>query len=573
MIIFKTIKYQNFLGAGNAAIEIQLNKSKTTLVTGKNGSGKSSGLLDGITFGLFGKPFRDIKKNQLINTINGKKCLVQITFSIGTKEYLVKRGIKPDVFEIHIDGKLLDQVAGVVEYQKILEEQILQMNLRTFKQVVLLSVANFKPFMQLDAKERRLVIEDILDINIFSLMNDALKKRVSVLQESIRTVDNSIDVHKQKIEVQKRYVDTLCVDKQAKEEELTNEIAGANKKIDELESQIETHNKEIEELLGTISDADTISAKITKLTPIASPLQGKLDTLKKKIEFYSATEVCPTCSQDIDDSVKKKKVEDYEKKIEEVNTAIDKLQAQLDDIRKREGEIVQVKRTIATTQQKIQSINNTIIAEQQYIRRLNNELNGLIKSTGNIEQEKAKIKELSESAMVCVKQKSELSETKQYYDIASTLLKDSGIKTKIIDQYVPIINKLINRYLDLMGVWINFTLDSEFNETIKSRYRDTFTYSSFSEGEKQRIDLAILFTWRMIAKMKNSVSTNLLVMDEIVDKCLDHAGVESVAQILESLGDGTNVFVISHKVEELQDKFTSTLSFDKVNNFSQIVSQ
>lgn len=571
MIIFKTLQYKNFLGAGNSPITLQLNRSKTTLIIGSNGSGKSSGILDGITFALFNKPFRDIKRDQLINTINLKQCFVEISFSIGTKEYVVRRGIKPDVFEILCDGAIIPRVASAREYQTYLEDQILHMNYKTFVQVVLLSVANFKPFMQLEAKERRDVIEDILDIKIFSAMNVILKERASTLRQLVSVIDGNIDVQKQKLEIQRKYVETLCSDMHEKECKLQEEIDAANANILAFDEKIVYHENNITSLQTTIDDEQTISGKKSKLSPITRPLQLKLDTLKQTLDFYSETDVCPTCSQTIGDDIKQAQIDHNTTKINEVTTAISQLQAQLDVITTREREIFSVKEHINRENREIQTINNQIIAEQNYIRKLNKEISGIGKNTGNIEQEQQKVKELAEGALNLVRQKSELSESKQFNDIAATLLKDSGIKTKIIEQYLPVINKLINKYLAAMDTWISFHLDAEFNETIKSRYRDTFSYASFSEGEKQRIDLAILFTWRTIAKMKNSVSCNLLVFDEILDKALDTQGTEFVVQLLDTLGESSNVFVISHKVTELQDKFRSIIKFEKVNNFSQIV--
>lgn len=571
MIIFKTLQYKNFLGAGNSPITIQLNRSKTTLIIGSNGSGKSSGILDGITFALFNKPFRDIKREQLINTINLKQCFVEITFSIGTKEYIVRRGIKPDVFEILCDGVLIKRIASAREYQAMLEDQILHMNYKTFVQVVLLSVANFKPFMQLEAKERRDVIEDILDIKIFSAMNSILKDKASTLKQLVTAIDGNIDVQKQKLEIQKKYVETLCTDMQEKEKSLLKEISDANENILAFDEKIEYHERNVASLQDTINDEPAITGKKAKLSPITRPLHAKLATLKETLAFYSDTDICPTCTQSIGDDIKQAQLDHNTAKISEVTIAIDQLQAQLDNITAREREIYAVKENINRENREIQALNNQIIAEQNYIRKINNELASIGKNTGNIEQEQQKVKELAEGALNLVRQKSELSESKQFNDIAATLLKDSGIKTKIIEQYLPVINKLINKYLASMDTWISFHLDAEFNETIKSRYRDTFSYASFSEGEKQRIDLAILFTWRTIAKMKNSVSCNLLVFDEILDKALDTQGTEFVVQLLDTLGESSNVFVISHKVTELQDKFRSIIKFEKVNNFSQIV--
>jgi DNA repair exonuclease SbcCD ATPase subunit len=401
-------------------------------------------------------------------------------------------------------------------------------------------------------------------------MNDALKKRISVLKETTKTIDGNIEVQKQKVELQKKYVETLSLDHVVKQNELINAIDVATKQIDELESKIIPHTTAIEEFSDMISDESVVSAKWTKLYPFTVPLQGKLDALKETIEFYSENEHCPTCTQPINPEFKDDQISTTQTKLIEATNAIEKLQSQLDSIKQRELEIAEIKKKINLESVAIQTINNQIISEQTYIKRLNTELNNISKSTGNIDQERDKIKDLAAAAMNLVRQKSELSEKKQYYDIATTLLKDSGIKTKIIDQYVPVMNKLINKYLGSMDTWISFNLDSEFNETIKSRHRDTFSYASFSEGEKQRIDLAILFTWRTIAKMKNSVSCNLLVFDEILDKCLDGNGTDQVVSLLDTLGEGTNVFVISHKVAELQDKFHSTLKFEKVNNFSQL---
>lgn len=569
-IIFEKLRYKNFLGAGNSPIEIQLDRSKSTLIIGSNGSGKSSGVLDGIHFALFGKPFRDIKKNQLINTINNKQCVVEIWFSIGSKKYRVVRGIKPDVFEIYCDSKIVEQVADARDHQRMLEEQILHMNSRTFSQVVLLSVANFKPFMQLDAKDRRDVIEDILDIRVFSAMNQVLKEKNSTLREHVNTVENNIEVNRQKIDIQRKYIETLNSDQEAKERELTALIESATKNISDLESRIEDHAAAIEDLDTKITDDAAVRQKRNSLSPILVPLKARVSRLEETIEFYASNSSCPTCLQDIDSAIKDQQTATTRDKMTEVLSAVEKLNAQLEAIQIRESEILEVKRLIATETTAIQQINSQIIAEQTYIRKLNNELNSISKLTGSIDAEKDKLSDLSSGMDNLIRQKSELSQRKQYLDIAGTLLKDSGIKTRIIEQYLPVINKLINKYLEVMGVWISFHLDGEFKETIKARYRDTFTYNSFSEGEKQRIDLAILFTWRTIAKMKNSVSSNLLVMDEILDKCLDFDGVEQVVQLLDTLGEGTNIFVISHKVDLLYDKFHSTLAFEKHNNFSQI---
>lgn len=568
-ITFKKIKYKNILSVGNAPIEIQLDKSQSTLIIGKNGASKST-LIEALSFVLFGKPFRNIKKGQLVNSINKKQCLIEVWFDAGGKSYYVKRGIKPDIFEIYREDVLIDQVSDVRDYQRKLEQEILHMNFKTFSQVVILSISNFKPFMQLEAKDRREVIEDILDIKVFGEMNKVLSSRAKTLKDTINSVVNNIEVTRQKIEIQKSYIETLNQDKEAKKTSLEGLVSEATLKISEVEGMITEHTNHISELEKTIEDSEKIKQKKTKLSPLLYPLKSKVQSLQELIDFYTDNDVCPTCSQPIEEGVKHSNIDASNKKIGEVKDAINKLNKQLQEIHDRELSINAVHAEINSVSRTIQSLNSQIIAGQQYIRKLNNEILGISKNNDNIVKEKEKLIEIKDSEKVLIKQKSELSESKQYLDIAASLLKDSGIKTKIIDQYIPVINTLINKYLGVMDTWILFNLDGEFNETIKSRYRDDFTYYSFSEGEKQRIDLAILFTWRTIAKMKNSVSCNLLIMDEVADKALDFEGVDSLVKLLHTLGEGTNTFVISHKVDLLYDKFHSVIEFEKVRNFSQI---
>lgn len=568
MIVFHKLRYRNLLASGNAPIEIILDKHPTTLVIGDMGCGKST-MLDAITFALYGKPFREINKDQLINSINGKQCLVELWFSIGPKQYQVSRGIKPAIFEIRIDGVILEQVASAKDHQKTLEKTILHMDLKSFSQVVVLSVADYVPFMKLDTPTRRAVTDDILDVAVFSTMSTVLKEKISALKEKIRTIDNGIDVHRQKIEIQKGYVATLCADQASKKVEISEQIEASNKKIEAYEQELVKLNAKIAELESTIADADTVSGKRAKYAPMTTQLANRYAQTKKKIDFYTDTQTCPTCNQNIDDETRKTHIDTNTTKVAELDVAMGKLKTTLTTIQAREAEIAGVRQTIQEVSRKIQSVNSSIIAEQSYIRKLNAELISIDKNVGNIDAETAKIKSLTEASMNLVRQKSELSETKQYYDVSTMLLKDTGVKSKIIEKYVPIINKLINQYLGVMDLWVNFTIDENFNETIKSRYRDTFTYSSFSEGEKQRIDLAILFTWRTIAKMKNSISCNLLLIDEIADKSLDLGGLDNFVSLLGTLGAGTNVFIISHK-QELHDKFDDTIRFEKDGNFSRI---
>ena len=568
-ITFKKITYKNIMSVGNAPIEISLDRSPTTLIIGKNGASKST-LIESLSFVLFGKPFRSIKKGQLVNSINKKHCLVEIWFSAGNKNYRVKRGIKPDIFEIYCEDKLIDQVSDARDYQRKLEQEILHMNFKTFSQVVILSISNFKPFMQLETKDRREVIEDILDIKIFGEMNKVLSNRVKSLKEKISTVDGSISINMQKIELQKNYIETLNQDKESKRKELEDAVVEANQKIATLEETIKQYSDNINDLEATITDETSLKKKRDELSPVSVKLRSKLSSLQDLVDFYENNDVCPTCSQQIDDGVKHTHVEQNSQKIGEVRAGLDKLNSIIEKIVSRENEISEIRNQIRIEYNAVQTINSQIIAEQQYIRRLNNEIISITKVNDNIDKEKDKLKDLKISGKELLKEKSELSESKQYLDIAATLLKDSGIKTKIIDQYLPVINTLINKYLAIMDTWISFHLDGEFNETIKSRYRDDFTYFSFSEGEKQRIDLAILFTWRTIAKMKNSVSCNLLIMDEVADKALDFEGVDYLVKLLHTLGEGTNTFVISHKVDLLYDKLHSVIEFEKVRNFSQI---
>lgn len=569
MIIFEKIRYKNLIGVGNAPVEIDICRNKTTLVIGVNGQGKST-FLEAISFALFGTPFRKIKKALLINSINKKQCLVEIWFSIGTHKYYIKRGIKPDIFEIYIDDKKLEQVGSTIDYQNMLESSILQMNQKTFNQVVLLSTVHIKPFMQMEAKERRDVIEDILDIRIFTEMNKVLKRRKDSIKEKVAMVEGNIDVQKRKIEIQTNYINTLKADNKKKKEELSVSVNEIDKNIQTLEHQISLMQTDLDSLHEKISDRDSITQKKTKISNFKAPLSAKIKALQETVDFYSENDVCPTCSQQIEGEVKEHQIKKSGDKISEINIAIEKLHIQLNDIADRETEIRNIITIINEKQQEINQTNNQIRVDQGYLRRIMNELNSLNENSGNLDNEEEKLVDYNEAVTNLLRQKSELSESNQYIDVAATLLKDSGIKTLVINQYLPVINKLINQYLATMDIWISFHLDGEFNETIKSRDRDSFTYYSFSEGEKQRIDLAILFTWRTIAKMKNSVSCNLLVFDEVLDKALDQAGTEQVVSLLNTLGDNTNVFVISHKVEELQDKFRGVIKFEKVNNFTQI---
>jgi DNA repair exonuclease SbcCD ATPase subunit len=569
MIKFKTIRWKNFLSTGSQFTEIKLNHSSTTLIVGENGAGKST-ILDALCFVLFNKPFRNINKPQLMNTINGKGLEVEVEFSIGKKDYKVIRTVKPNKFEILVNGTLVNQDAAVRDYQKYLEESILKLNYKSFTQIVILGSASFTPFMQLSLGIRREIIEDILDIQIFSVMNTLLKDKITENKNLITDLETKLEVEKQKIKIQQDYVKTLEADKTKKVNDVANIIANTNIEVSEYQVKSDSLQAEIEELNSKIDDEDESENKHDKLNQLLHRLNVKISDINKEIEFYSDHDNCPTCSQAITEDIKTDHLNKYNSKIEELNGAISDLTGQIDAIQTRLDEISLIKKEIGLLQDESIKTKQSIIACQNYIQKLQKDIEEANQNVGNITEEKNKLKALAKDAMALAEKKSEYTEDKHYLDIAGILLKDTGIKTKIIRQYLPVINKLVNKYLAAMDFFCHFELDETFNEVIKSRHRDEFSYASFSEGEKQRIDLALLFTWRTIAKMKNSASTNLLLLDEVFDSSLDANGTDYVMNLLNTLGEETNVFVISHKGDLLFDKFRSVIKFEKVQNFSRI---
>jgi len=570
MIRFKTIKWRNFLSTGAHFTEVKLDHSSTTLIVGENGSGKST-ILDALCFVLFNKPFRNINKPQLVNTINQKNMEVQVEFSIGKKEYRVVRGTKPGVFEIYVDNQPINQDAASRDYQKLLEESILKLNYKSFTQIVILGSASFTPFMQLPLGHRREIIEDILDIQIFTVMNGVLKEKLQENKTAITDIETQLEVAKQKIKLQQDYIKTLENDKTKKVNDVANIITSTNVEISEYEEKINKLQIKIENLEEQIIEEGDFESKHYKLTELQKKLSNKIADAKKEIEFYSNHDNCPTCSQAISEDIKQEHIVKHNTKIEEINTAISDLSNQIKDIQSRLNIINEIKNHISSLTNDIIKFNQNIIACQNYIQKLQKEIEETNLNTGNISDEKTKLKALAKDAMALAETKSGYSQDKHYLDIVSILLKDSGIKTKIIKQYLPVINKLVNKYLAAMDFFCHFELDETFNEVIKSRHRDEFSYASFSEGEKQRIDLALLFTWRTIAKMKNCASTNLLLLDEVFDSSLDANGTDYVMNLLNTLGEETNVFVISHKGDLLFDKFRSVIKFEKQQNFSRIV--
>ena len=553
MIQFKNIKWKNFLSTGNAYTEIDFTKSPSTLIIGENGSGKST-LLDALTFALFNKPFRNVSKPQLINTINGKNCLVEIAFSIGTKNYTIKRGLQPRVFDITINGDLLDKNANIRDFQKYLEENILKLNYKSFTQIVMLGSASFTPFMQLHLGARREIIEDILDISIFTSMNAVLKGKLTQLENDKRIIEGEIDVAKQKCNLQETYIKTLEDDKSSKVTQILNDIKETNNAIETATEEAQRFGKEKQEV-GPVSE------KKRKLEEFRSKFESQIANHRKELEFFHNNEECPTCQQGIEHDHKDLMTQRDEQKISELETALEELNTNYSEV-----EVLVQK--VQELDEKIIETNNEVITQQRIQQRLQLELSDTEHKTGNIKDEKTKLKTLAKSTLKKVESRSELSNNEHYFNVAKSMLQDTGIKTKIIKAYLPIINKLVNKYLAAMDFFVQFDLDETFKETIKSRGRDKFSYASFSEGEKQRIDLALVFTWRTIAKMKNSASTNILLLDEVFDSSLDVNGTDYVMELLNTIGEDTNVFVISHKGDQLFDKFRSVVRFEKRQNYS-----
>lgn len=569
MIIFKSIEWKNFLSTGNSANKVLLDKSPTTLIIGKNGEGKST-ILDALCFALFGKPFRNINKNQLINSINGKGTLVTIDLSINNKEYKIIRGIKPNKFEIWCDDVLMNQDAAAKDYQKVLEQQILKLNYKTFTQVVILGSASFVPFMQLSPSQRREVIEDILDIRIFSTMNQLLKEKVNDTKAEIVRIENEIKNAKTKVDGQNVLIKTLTTAKSEAIESLLSKVEANNEEILRSESQVVSTLAEIAALQSRVEKKSVVDNDIETAKGWKSKLLTKIETWKHQEEFFSENSVCPSCTQGIPHEHKESVLHDLNVKIADENKRIAELETVLTRLNTDLSEMNNVLKQITDKNITVSTFNANIAMLNKMNASLKLEVENARADTANVDEEKRKLKELAKDALEKINKKTELQEHRNLEEAANLLLKDTGIKTAIIREYLPVMNKLINKYLQAMDAYIHFELDESFNEIVKSRHRDDFTYASFSEGEKMRIDLAILFTWRQIAKMKNSVNTNLLLLDEIFDSSLDTAGTDYFLNLMNTLGDNSNVFVISHKGDQLFDKFRSVIKFEKVNDFSII---
>jgi DNA repair exonuclease SbcCD ATPase subunit len=569
MIIFEKIRYKNILSTGNSFTEILLNKSSNTLIIGNNGAGKST-ILDALCFGLFGKSFRKITKLNLLNSINQQQGVVEIEFSIGQRKYKVVRGIKPNIFEIYCNDVLLNQDAASRDYQEILEKSILKLNYKSFTQIVILGSASFIPFMQLSPGDRRSIIEDLLDIGIFSTMNGLVKEKMTIIKDSYQKVKYSMDLTAEKIKMQQESIEEHKKHNDNEIQKKMAEIVESQTQSEKLSGDIVLIQKHIDILNIKITDKLSIEKKNSKLLQLESKLESRLKTLQKEEKFYEENHDCPTCKQSIVDEfrcgqlsrINKTKreigigIEDIEKKIQESNQRIDEIQKIVAHIQSHNNEIVKH--------------NSTISSINTFISKIQKEIEALSIYKDNLLEDNIKLKDLKKELSDLIKEQEELSIEKHYYEYASILLKDTGIKTKIIKQYLPIMNKLINKYLTAMDFFVNFNIDENFNETIKSRHRDEFSYDNFSEGEKQKIDMALLLTWRQIAKIKNSTNTNLLILDEIFDSSLDTSSVELLMSLLKDLSHDTNVFVISHKSDQLFDRFRSVIKFEKYNNFSRI---
>jgi DNA repair exonuclease SbcCD ATPase subunit len=568
MIIFKKLRWKNFLSTGNVFTEINLNEHNTTLIVGENGAGKST-MLDALSFALFGKAFRKINKPQLLNSITQKGLVVEVEFSIGSNSYKIIRGVKPTVFEVYQNGNLLNQSAEMKDYQEILEKQIIKVNHKSFSQVVVLGSATFQPFMQLSSSQRRDIIEDLLDLQIFTTMNALLKDKVQLNNEHIVKNNNNRKLIEEKIKL----ITEHLAEMQSNNEQLINEkksrIEETDKQINFLNDEYWKYENKRKDLMLSIEDEPKISKRINQLGQLKHKIEAKRALIKEDLSFFKKHDGCPTCKQVIDLDFKTKTVTNKNTELNEMEDALEKLIEQYEETNDRLNGIMEVHMDINNNRMEIQRVKTKTNSLIEYRDSLEEEIKNISKKVAF--QEDTKILDLEKEMNDLKKSFNELNDDRLVLTAASSLLKDGGIKARIIKQYVPVINKLINKYLSGMDFFVQFELDEEFNETIKSRFRDEFSYASFSEGEKMRINLAILFTWRSIAKLRNSISTNLLIMDEVFDSSLDSNGTEEFLKILNNLTSDTNTFIISHKTDQLYDKFSKVIKFEKHKNFSKVV--
>lgn len=554
------------MSVGNAPLTVDYNKNKSTLVTATNGSGKSSIMMDSICFALYGVPYRNINKPQLINSINGKNCLVEVYFKVGKTSYVVRRGIKPGVFEILKNGKLLNQDAAAKDYQKVLESSILKMNFRTFTQVVIMGSGNYVPFMRLKASQRREFIEDVLDIKIFSLMNQLLKQHAKDTDDQERSIKNAMTLLKEKAVMQESFIKTLEKEKQTRTDDIQVQIDSSLADIASLNDKIANLQLQVDDLTDASLNLSKVQKKLDDLIDIQGKIQKNIEKQVSDKEFYASIDVCPTCHQTVEDHHREDIIKKVDDKLKEFKEGLTNIEGIMGDINREVEDTEAKQKELQKLQGEIGTAQSSVTVAQKLVQNYQRDMSDLLSNSSSVDAERATLKTISKEIIAKDKQRKEVVIQQEYNEATASLLKDTGIKTKIIKQYVPVFNKLINAYLSHLDLFVSFELDENFNETVKSRYRDAFTYESFSEGEKQRIDLAMLFTFREIARMKNAINVNLLIMDEVLDQSLDGIGVENFFNIIGSLSS-TNLFVISHR-ENMGDKFDAHMKLSKTNNYT-----
>ena len=568
MILFKRLTYKNFLSTGNVPIVVNLDMSQTTLIVGTNGSGKST-LLDALCFALFNRPFRIIKKEQMVNTINNGDCVVEVDFEVGTKKFKVRRGIKPNIFEIFCDGKKLNQDANNIDYQKYLEQNIMKLNYRSFIQVVLLGSSSYEPFMKMKPRYRREVVEEILDIRVFGLMDLILRSQQSDLQKKLTEVRHQCELIKTKYETEAKYLKTLETKGNNNQAVVQNRLEENNKNKIEYETKLQKLNEEIAVSQNELQDKEEVETKLNQLNKLETKIETNISTHKKTLDFFKDNDNCPVCTQQIDQDFKGKKCEEEHGTISKLESGLVQLVEEISKHEQKVSAFSKVSNKISNMNLDLAKITSSLESLKSHSDQIQLDINNFNNKDVDIESIKLELEKMSADLGVADANLTDVQEEKGYVDVLREILNDKGAKAQIIRKYVPIMNSLINKYLQAMDFYISFNLDEEFNETVKSRFRDTFNYNNFSEGEKMRIDLALLFTWRDIARMKNSTNTNLLILDEIFDSSLDGQGMDDFFKIIKQF-EKENIFIISHKGDILFDKFTNIIKFEKIQNFTQL---